>query len=293
MASSPHEESGSSTTPPNNVITFKRNLATGGVQVSDSQPVKTTQRRKKRNSNGNTETLSAYQAFFQANFESYKADQYAAGRKVDVNAIVALIGKRWRELDASGRDAWAGSTVLKKKRQSKSGHKSLTAYQLFFRENAAQLSGKAPGYERAPGITQMDIVSEVGARWRAITPATLADYTERAAAATARMKAEAEADQDQEAAAAFAVSYETAETMVAASALASSAAAAAASSSSYPVPNFLPPHEVKPPSRAAKVDGTMGALRAAAAEAAEAWPPPATSSPEASTRRGSTSLTPI
>jgi hypothetical protein len=275
-------------------------LATGGVQVSDSQPVKPTQRRKKRNTSGNTETLSAYQAFFQANFESYKADQYAAGRKVDVNAIVALIGKRWRELDASGRDAWAGSTVLKKKRQSKNGHKSLTAYQLFFRENAAQLSGKAPGYERAPGITQMDIVSEVGARWRAITPAILADYTERAAEATAQMKAEAEADQQEEDAALAAASYETAETMVAASALASSAAAAAASaaaaaasSSSYPVPNFLPHHDPKPASRATKVDGTMGALRAAAAEAAEAWPPPTISSPEASTRRGATSLTPI
>lgn len=282
--------------PPNNVITFKRNLETGTVQVSGDQTSKLTQRRRKSKSSssssndGEAETLSAYQAFFQANFEAYKADQVAAGRKINVNAIVALIGKRWRELDAAGRDAWAGSSVLMKKKQPRAGPKSLTAYQLFFRENAAQLSGKADGYERAPGITQMDIVSTVGARWRAITPAMLADFTQRAAAITAQLRAEAEGQ-----VAAGALAQQEAAGWPA------GAAPGASSSSSYssysPSSSFLPSYAAAPAKRA-KVDGAMGALRAAAAEAAEAWPPPATHPSAASNFRGltplaSASLTPI
>ena len=184
-------------------ITFIRDSKTGAMQVGGikrptpepSQPEPNRTERRATSTGESEDTLSAYQAFFRSNFEACKADEVRRGQKLDVNSIVALIGRRWRELDAAGRAAWEGSTVVKKKKAPRKGPKSLTAYQLFFRENTAQLSGKAPGYTRAEGITQNEIVSAVGARWRAIAPDELADYTARAAAITAQLKVEAEAQE--------------------------------------------------------------------------------------------------
>jgi len=68
--------------------------------------------------------------------------------------------------------------------------RSLTAYQLFFRETYAELSGKASGSACRENITQNEIVRTIGERWRNIDADNLARYKARAAEDAAKFEAE-------------------------------------------------------------------------------------------------------
>lgn len=150
-------------------------------------------------------TLTAYQAFFRQTFDELKVKAMADSPdgKCPTNAIVASIGERWRALSVDGRAAYAGSSEeinrkKKKARTNKRGRaensvrpkRSLTAYQLFFRETYAELSGKAAGSVGREGITQNEIVRTIGERWRAIDADNLARYKARAAEDAAKFEAE-------------------------------------------------------------------------------------------------------
>jgi hypothetical protein len=160
--------------------------------------------------------LTAYQAFFRVTFDQLKAKAKASSAqgKCPTTEIVSEIGKRWRDLDDAGKAAYAGSAQVvavrcKPKREKaarkgagekKTGKKkrSLTAYQLFFRDESAVLSGKAPGSVRREGITQMEIVKTVGERWRSIDEAVKADYQAKALEEQQRFAREQPEDEEEE-----------------------------------------------------------------------------------------------
>ena len=172
-------------------------LAVGHLGRSE-QPAKT--KAAKEEKEKEMKTLTAYQAFFRVTFDQLKAKAMASSvqGKCPTTEIVSEIGKRWRDLDDAGKAAYAGSVEAVAVRRSKpkrekaerkgAGEKkkackkkrSLTAYQLFFRDESAVLGGKAPGSVRREGITQMEIVKTVGERWRSIDEAVKADYQAKA-----------------------------------------------------------------------------------------------------------------
>ena len=174
---------------------------------------------------------------------------------------MSLIGQRWRALDPAGKAAWSGSFVPMRKKADRAAwrKKILTPYQLFFRENSAEL--KAMG-----SMKQSEVVRVIGDRWRNISPEDKADVTARAAEATVALGAAAEQLAKDAAQAAAANAAHAA--MAAANAAAAQAAGAAAASA-FPAPAAVvggaPALPAKPavPWDAAQA---LGALRAEEAQ---------------------------
>jgi len=161
-----------------------------GLSYPTRSPRRKEARERKKKSDDKPETLTAYQAFFRHNFEELKAEAVAknGGAKTKSNGIVSIIGQRWRELDGAAKASWEGSTIPQRQSLQRPKPRSLTAYQLFFRETAVELAPlKAVG-----SLTQNEIVRTIGERWRSIEPHTYLDLQVRAAAEATRLAAEGE-----------------------------------------------------------------------------------------------------